>query len=129
MEEESEAIYSGGLMGTIEDAMEEAIYEAMEDEANSIEEGKANCNSNEEDRAISDEEDEPSEDAMEEPSGPNGDSELGEQQKQKRKSYCREMKLSALQYFHECNNKYKTANKFGVSGSTFRGWLKNETRF
>ena len=56
------------------------------------------------------------------------DGQSGEQPKDKRKSYSRESKMAALQYFHECNNKYKTAKKFGVNPATLRGWLKNETK-
>ena len=39
----------------------------------------------------------------------------------KQKSYSRETKLAALQFYHECQNKYKTAKKFGIKPSTLRG--------
>ena len=48
--------------------------------------------------------------------------------KDKRKSYSRERKLEAIQLYHECGNKYKTAKTFGVQPSTLRGWLQNETK-
>ncbi len=48
--------------------------------------------------------------------------------KDKRKSYSRETKLAAIQSYHECHNKYKTAKKFGIKPSTLRGWLQNETK-
>lgn len=43
----------------------------------------------------------------------------------KRKSYSREMKLAAINYYSECKNKYSTAKKFCVKPSTLRGWLKH----
>lgn len=46
----------------------------------------------------------------------------------KRKSYSRETKLAAIQYYHECNNKYHTAKNFNIKPSTFRGWLKNAAK-
>lgn len=48
--------------------------------------------------------------------------------KGKRKSYQRETKLEAVQYYHQCNNKYKTAKMFGISPATLRGWLQNQER-
>ena len=48
--------------------------------------------------------------------------------KDKYKSYSRETKLAAIQAYHKCQNKYKTAKKFGIKPSTLRGWLQNETK-
>jgi transposase-like protein len=46
----------------------------------------------------------------------------------KRKSYSRETKLAAVQYFKQCNNKYQTAKRFHVKPSTLRGWLQNAAK-
>ena len=48
--------------------------------------------------------------------------------KDKCKSYSRETKLEAIQLYHECGNKYKTAKTFGLQPSTLRGWLQNEAK-
>lgn len=55
-----------------------------------------------------------------------GDCELEEDPvAKKRKSYSRETKLAAIQYYRECKNKYRTAKK---KSSTLRGWLKQEEK-
>ena len=54
--------------------------------------------------------------------------EVADVSKDKRKSYSRERKLEAIQLYHECGNKYKTAKTFGVQPSTLRGWLQNEAK-
>ena len=46
----------------------------------------------------------------------------------KRKSYSRETKLAAIQFYHECSNKYKTAKTFGIRSSTLRGWIQHEAK-
>ena len=49
-------------------------------------------------------------------------------QKDKRKSYSRETKLAAIQFYHESHNKYKTTKRFGIKPSMLHGWLQNETK-
>lgn len=44
------------------------------------------------------------------------------------KSYSRETKLLTIQYYYECQNKYKRAKKFGIKISRLHGWLQNETK-